>query len=100
MIEKEQVLKGLDSFAKLAKQDILKSTVLPDREYWERNAQARYEKYKELYRLVEERDLEETLKTAVEEYKNLQDSDDAISQGKRRALESFFVLIGIDPSQI
>lgn len=99
-MEKEQILKGLDSFAKLAKQDILASSVLPDKDFWEKNAQARYDKYKELYKLVQEIGLDETLKTAIEEYKNLRSSDDATSRGKKRALESFFVLVGIDPTQI
>ncbi|MCX7846134.1 MAG: hypothetical protein N2312_05925 [Dictyoglomaceae bacterium] len=99
-MEKEQILKGLDSFAKLAKQDILASSTLPEKEFWEKNAQARYEKYKELYKLIQETSLDETLKIALEEYKNLKDSDDAISRGKKRALESFFILIGIDFTQI
>lgn len=99
-MEKEQVLKGLDGFAKLAKQDILRSMALSEQEYWQKNAQARYDKYKELYKLVEEKGIDETVKIAVEEYTNLRKEDDAISRGKRRALESFFILLGIDPTQI
>lgn len=99
-MEKEQILKGLDGFAKLAKQDILASSALPNKDFWEKNAQARYEKYKELYKLVEKIGLDETLNISIEEYKNLKETEDAISRGKKRALESFFILIGIDPTQI
>lgn len=99
-MEKDEILKGLDAFAKLAKQDILKSAVVSDREYWEQNAKARYEKYKELYKNIEEKGIDETLKIAIEEYKLIGESSDAISRGRKRALESFFVLLGIDPSQV
>jgi len=100
MIEKEQILKGLDGFAKLAKQDILRSSTLSEQEYWQKNAQARYDKYKELYRMVEEKGIEETVNFAINEYKSIREHEDAVSRGKKRALESFFILIGIDPTQI
>lgn len=99
-MDKEAVLKGLDGFSKLAKQDMLMSIHTKDPEYWKMNAEARHSKYKELYKLVEEEGLERAIEKAVEEYKNLKSEDNPSVRGKKRALESFFILVGIDPSQL
>lgn len=99
-MDKEAILKGLDGFSKLAKQDMLMSVHTKDPDYWRMNAEARHDKYKELYKLIQEEGLEETVKRAIEEYKNLKSEDDPIMRGKKRALESFFILVGIDPSQL
>ncbi|ACI18931.1 hypothetical protein [Dictyoglomus thermophilum] len=99
-MDKEAILKGLDGFSKLAKQDMLMSIHTKDPEYWKKNAEARHDKYKELYKLVEELGLEAAIEKTVEEYKSLKDESDPVVRGKKRALESFFVLVGIDPSQL
>ncbi|HOJ92869.1 MAG TPA: hypothetical protein PKW23_04340 [Dictyoglomaceae bacterium] len=99
-MEKDAILKGLDGFSKLAKQDMLMSVHTENPEYWEKNARARHDKYKELYKLVEEEGVDKALEKAVEEYKTLRDETSPVSRGKKRALESFFVLIGIEPSQL
>lgn len=99
-MDKEAILKGLDGFSKLAKQDMLMSIHTKDPDYWRMNAEARHDKYKELYKLIQEEGIDKTVEKAIEEYKNLKGEDDPVIRGKKRALESFFILVGIDPSQI
>ncbi|ACK42666.1 MULTISPECIES: hypothetical protein [Dictyoglomus] len=99
-MDKESILKGLDGFSKLAKQDMLMSVHTENPEYWRKNAEARHDKYKELYKLVEEVGLDMAIEKTIEEYKSLKEENDPVARGKKRALESFFVLVGIDPSQL
>lgn len=100
-MDKDSILKGLDGFSKLAKQDLLMSVNTENPDYWKKNAEARHSKYKELYKSIEEKGLEETIKLAIDEYKSLiTDENDPELRGKKRALESFFILLGLDPSQL
>lgn len=100
---KDDVLKGLKRFKRLAKQDLLADPDTPDPYYWPRQAQSRLETYSELMSVVETQDVTFAYQYAVEQYAELQSlpnrCDDPSVTGRYQAFRMFFISIGACPDQ-
>lgn len=105
-VSKEDVLQGLKRFKRLAKQDLLASSLTSNPQFWSRQAEARRAMYTTLMNLVEEKGVELAYESARREYVSLPHFafDDAESypqdKGRAQALEMFFTLIGADLASI
>ncbi len=101
LVAKEDVLRGLKKFKRLAKQDILASGLTSNPEFWSTQAEARRRKYQELMDAVERDGVEKTYQENLEQYARLPflDPDDNSQpelKGTEQALEMFFTLLGVE----
>lgn len=101
LVAKEDVLRGLKKFKRLAKQDILASSLTSNPEFWSTQAEARRRKYQELMDAVERDGVERTYQEQLDEYTRLPflDPDDDSQpelRGTEQALEMFFTLLGVE----
>jgi hypothetical protein len=102
LYNKADVLKGLKSFRRIAKQDLIASENNPDAQFWYENAVARREKYAELIEIVEKEGVETAYKKSLEDYTTLPSLSPADEKehpdlsGFEQALENFFTLLGVD----
>jgi hypothetical protein len=100
--EKESVLKGLNSFKAIAKQDLLVAHCTENPEYWKRHAESRRTVYKDLIAQVEEQGVDSACARALNEYRRMiqQREETPESKGKQEALENFLSLCGFDERTI
>ncbi len=100
--EKERILKGLNAFKAIAKQDLLVAATTENPEFWQRHAEARREVYKRYISQIEEIGVDSACAQALNEYRLLiQSRDDSPEQkGKSEALENFLSLCGFDERTI
>lgn len=104
-VAKDDVLKGLKKFKRLAKQDLLASSLTSNPDFWKAQAESRRQKYSELMELVEARGVDLAFETAAAEYAKLplfdtQENVDPQLRGTQQALEMFFTLLGVGPEQM
>ncbi|NLJ24775.1 MAG: hypothetical protein GX354_05020 [Firmicutes bacterium] len=104
-VAKDDVLKGLKKFRRLAKQDLLASSLTSNPDFWRVQAETRRQKYSDLMELVDERGVDLAYELAVAEYAKLPlfDSGEAIApeaKGLEQALEMFFTLLGVGPAEM
>ncbi|NLM94083.1 MAG: hypothetical protein GX165_00770 [Firmicutes bacterium] len=102
-VAKDDVLRGLKKFKRLAKQDLLASSLTSNPRFWSSQAEARRNMYDELMAAVEEKGVELAYRQAARAYANLplhnlspaEDPDPQIT-GKQQALEMFFTILGVN----
>ncbi|NMB45134.1 MAG: hypothetical protein GX998_01860 [Firmicutes bacterium] len=99
-VAKDDVLRGLKKFRRLAKQDLLASSLTSNPDFWKAQAETRRQKYSDLMELVDEKGVDLAYEMAVQEYAKLPlfDPDQTVApeqRGLEQALEMFFTLLGI-----
>ena len=102
-VAKDDVLRGLKKFKRLAKQDLLASSLTSNPRFWSSQAEARRTMYDELMTAVEEKGVELAYRQAAKTYATLplhnlssvQEPDPQIT-GKQQALEMFFTILGVN----
>ncbi len=101
-VEKDSVLKGLNAFKAIAKQDILVANTTDNPEFWQRHAEARRQVYKTLISLVEEKGVDAACAQALSDYRLLSQSHEETPElkGKIEALGNFLGLCGFDERAI
>ncbi|HHT37369.1 MAG: hypothetical protein ACE3NC_08640 [Candidatus Wallacebacter cryptica] len=102
VVAKEDVLKGLKKFKRLAKQDLLVSNFTADPDFWVKQAEGRRNEYGNLMELVNEQGVDHAYRYAVKKYAGLPftfaDKDqEAEVIGTSQALEMFFTILGVQP---
>ncbi|MCK9222045.1 MAG: hypothetical protein PHV61_11770 [Limnochordia bacterium] len=97
IVDDEDVLRGLKKFKRLAKQDLLASSLTSDPEFWNEQAQARREMYDKLMLWIQEQGVDEAYRIARKEEASLPlvNSKDAAVLGKQQALNMFFTILGV-----
>lgn len=101
-VERDDLLRALKSFKRIAKQELLLTDQTPEIEYRKTHAEARREIYAKLIDLVESSGITEACVFALAEYNNLPEvvkEDDPAMNGHLQALELFFKLIGVTPDK-
>jgi hypothetical protein len=98
IMDKEDVIRGLEKCKRLAKQDLLASSLTSNPEFWNKQAEARRQTYGKLIDLVEEKDVDAAKNYALKSFaKLLPDNDDLPElRGQRQALKMFFTIMGLD----
>ncbi|MGI6567259.1 MAG: hypothetical protein GX341_08665 [Firmicutes bacterium] len=99
-VAKDDVLRGLKKFKRLAKQDLLASGLTSNPDFWRVQAESRRQKYSDLMELVEAKGVDLAFETAAAEYAKLPLFDTQVSvdpqlRGTEQALEMFFTLLGM-----
>jgi hypothetical protein len=99
-IAKDDVLRGLKKFKRLAKQDLLASSLTSNPHYWSTQAEARRAEYGELMEIVDDDGVEIAYRKAVQRYASLPlvaqgECPDPEVSGCRQALEMFFTMLGV-----
>ncbi|MCR4427396.1 MAG: hypothetical protein NUW23_14635 [Firmicutes bacterium] len=101
-LAREDVLRGLERFRSIAKQDFLASTLTDNPEFWSTQAKARRDQYDRLIEIIESSGVPRAVEIALEWYNDLPVLHDEpeFSQpevrGQKQALEAFFKAVGID----
>jgi len=102
-VGRDDILRGLKRFRRLAKQDILASPYAKDPDYWNRQAEARRAVYVELAQIVEREGADAAYRRAIEGYTALpllRARESPGIAGKEQAYEMFFSLLGLDPKEV
>ena len=104
-VAKDDVLRGLKKFKRLAKQDLLASSLTSNPDFWKVQAESRREKYSQLMELVEAKGVGLALYNAAALYAKIplfgtHDSVDPQVRGTEQALEMFFTLLGMTSEQM
>lgn len=103
-VEKEDLLRALKRFKSLAKQDLLTSELTSDPVFWQTHAEARRNEYTRLIDLVENFGVEKACVYAFQAYQEQQQGADGEQTGEHKgsvqALELFFQIIGLSPSEV
>ena len=100
-IAKDDVLRGLKRCKRIAKQDLLASSLTDNPQYWNEQAQVRRNYYDLLMQVIEQGGVEQAYNLAVRLYAalppcNNQDIEqDPNTSGTRQALEVFFSILGM-----
>lgn len=102
-IAKEDVLRGLKAFKRLAKQDFLASPLTANLQFWSTQAHARRREYDVLAQIVDENGVEVAYIRALERYASLphvalDDESNPEILGQRQALDMFFTMLGKAPA--
>jgi hypothetical protein len=100
--DRDSILKGLNAFKAIAKQDLLVANTTDNPEYWQRHAEARRQVYKSMIVLVEEKGVDSACAQALTDYRVLAQSREETPEkkGKIEALENFLSLCGFDERTI
>lgn len=102
LVAKEDVLRGLKKFKRLAKQDLLASSLTSNPDFWSVQAEKRRSTYSWLMDLVEEHGVDHAYHCAIKQYAGLPilfgNPSLPEATGSKQALEMFFTIIGIAPS--
>lgn len=102
VVAKEDVLKGLKKFRRLAKQDLLLSQHTSEPEFWSKQAEGRRNTYGKLMELIEDHGVDFAYNYAVKRYANLpfiyaDKQEKAEIIGINQALEMFYSILGVQP---
>lgn len=102
VVAKEDVLKALKKFRRLAKQDILLSQRTAEPEFWCQQAEGRRNTYGKLMQLIEDDGVDYAYNYAVKQYANLPfiyatETDNAELIGQGQAFEMFYAILGVQP---
>lgn len=100
-IAKDDVLRGLKSFKRLAKQDLLASALTSNPQFWSMQAEARRKQYGDLMEIVENDGVDVAYRQALQRYASLPriasgETGDPEVLGRQQALEMFFTMLGVD----
>ncbi|MGE5575696.1 MAG: hypothetical protein ACM3TT_00685 [Syntrophothermus sp.] len=100
-VAKDDVLRGLKKFKRLAKQDILASPLTSNPDFWSKQAEARRKIYDELMQAVERDGIEEAYEMALRNYAKLpvvHSSEETHPEvrGEKQAFEMFFTILGVE----
>lgn len=103
-VDRDDVLRGLRKCRRLAKQDLLTSTLTDDPAFWKTQAEARRAVYQQLTELVEQTGVAGAWRWAREAYLSLPltspGSGDPELKGQEQALEMFFTILGVEPAHV
>jgi hypothetical protein len=103
-VSRDDVLKGLRRFKRLAKQDILVSPMTPDPTFWRIQAESRRKAYDELIELVENDGVIAAYQYALKQYDELradiEKSDNPQTRGRGLAYELFLEAIGVSKDEL
>ena len=101
-IAKDDVLRGLKRCKRIAKQDLLASSLTDNPHYWNVQAHTRREYYDVFMKIIEQSGVEQAYQQAIRWYAALppciftQDMDpNPKTSGTRQALEVFFSILGV-----
>ncbi|MGI6037939.1 MAG: hypothetical protein ACOYD6_06890 [Limnochordia bacterium] len=100
-VAKEDVLRGLKKFKRLAKQDLLASDMTSNPQFWREQAEARRNLYDRLMELVNTQGVEMAYRITSKEYAALPldclstDTPDPDISGRQQAYELFFTILGV-----
>lgn len=98
LVAKEDVLKGLKKFKRLAKQDLLASPLTSNPDFWSQQAEGRRNTYARIMDEINTHGVDHAYHSAVKKYAGLPLFDsknpDPDIVGARQALEMFFALVG------
>ena len=102
VVAKEDVLKGLKKFKRLAKQDLLVSQLTSEPVFWTKQAEGRRKTYDRLMEIIDDQGVDHAYKSALKLYAELpfvftDKMKEAEIIGTRQALEMFFTMIGVQP---
>ncbi|HAI85516.1 MAG TPA: hypothetical protein DCL63_00820 [Firmicutes bacterium] len=101
-LAREDVLRGLERFRSIAKQDFLASNLTGNPDFWAAQAAARREQYDRLIEAIQESGVSGAVEQAIEWYNELPPLHEEPefgkpdARGKKQALEVFFKAVGID----
>jgi len=100
--QKESVLKGLNSFKPIAKQDLLVAETINNPEFWQRHAESWRLVRKYLIAQVEQEGVDSACAHALHEYRSAIQQRETTPEfkGKQEALENFLALCGFDERAI
>jgi hypothetical protein len=94
---KQDVINGLKKCKRLAKQDLLASSLTSQPEFWNKQAEVRRQIYGELIEIVEKKGVEAATSYALKAFVKLSpDNDSPEVRGQRQALKMFFTILGMD----
>ena len=103
VLSSDEIIRGLKHYKRIAKQDLLHAKDNDDSEYISQHAQARREIYSQLAEISSEKNPDEVVLIALEQYQKLpfvtgtpKDQYNDI-KGKESALENFFSMINLEP---
>lgn len=105
-LAREDVLRGLERFRSIAKQDFLASNLTDNPEFWANQATARREQYDRLIEMVKASGVPAAVEQAVEWYSMIPPLHEEPEfshpelRGAKQALEVFFKAVGIDRKTI
>lgn len=108
-VAKDDVLRALKKFKRLAKQDLLASPLMSDPSYWSAQATARRATYDTLTGWIEQDGVEAAYRKALEQYAALplilsadvsKEASEPTASGRQQALELFFTLLGVDSEEL
>ncbi|NMB38408.1 MAG: hypothetical protein GX994_02400 [Firmicutes bacterium] len=102
VVAKEDVLKGLKKFKRLAKQDLLVSQLTSEPVFWTKQAEGRRKTYDRLMEIIDDQGVDHAYKSALKLYAELpfvftDEIEKAEIIGTSQALEMFFTMIGVQP---
>ncbi len=102
VLAKEDVLKGLKKFKRLAKQDLLVSPLTSEPVFWTKQAEGRRNTYDRLMEIINDQGVDHAYKSALKLYAELpfvftDKMEEAEVIGTSQALEMFFTMIGVQP---
>ncbi|HHT27097.1 MAG TPA: hypothetical protein GXZ82_07630 [Firmicutes bacterium] len=101
-IAKDDVLRGLKAFKRLAKQDFLASPLTANPQFWSTQARARRREYDVLAQIVDKDGVEAAYDRALERYASLphlalENESNPEILGQKQALDMFFMMLGKAP---
>ncbi len=101
-VPKDDVLRALKKFRRLAKQDLLASEHTPRPEFWRRQAEARRETYAVLIESVSERGVDAAYRgrEGLAGLPLFREGQDPAVDGAAQAFELFFRLVGVDEKEL
>jgi len=103
-VHKDDVLRALKRFRRLAKQDLLMSEHTSDPAYWKEQAEARRRTYAALIEWVSQRGVDAAHEEAIRAYAALPllraKGEDPVTSGSEQAFELFFLTIGIAEKEL
>lgn len=105
-LAREDVLRGLERFRSIAKQDFLASNLTNNPEFWAAQAAARREQYDRLIEVIQGTGVPGAVEKAMEWYNELPplyeepEFSQPDTRGRKQALEVFFKAVGIDRKTI
>lgn len=102
-VSRDDVLRGLKRFRRLAKQDLLASPSTSDPDFWSEQATARRAVYGELMHWVEREGVEAAYRRALDGYTALpllRAGESPALSGREQAFELFFSILGLDPREV
>ena len=105
LMSTEQLLQGLKHYRRIARQDLLRAPETPHPDAFRLHAEARRAVYAAIEERASAQGPQEAIEYAVSEYRALPfttgtpEDQHAELKGRESALESFFLMIGLDPKQ-